>query len=407
MLVKAGEPNARYVEGMSPWSYDPFDARVIDDPYKVYATLREEHPCYYVAKRDIYVLSRFEDVRAALSNTSAFSSNQGVGYLRSALPMLISTDPPEHTRLRRIVAAKFTPRALAAWTARIQEIASSLLDPLINAGEVDFVSTVAAPFPIQVIAEMMGIPIERRADFKRWSANTIELLASADLPWRERSTMNDTLWEFAEYFAQVIRARREGAADHDDLISLLIRPADDGVQLTESEIISFCVLLLVAGNETTTNLIGNCMHHLARHAQDWQRLVSEPALVRGVIEESLRHEAPIQGFFRNTRERVIIGESTISASKKVLLLYAAANRDPRKYEDPERFRIDRQPADHLAFGFGPHTCLGAFLARLEMRVLLEHALTMVQSIELQGEGLRTRSALLRGFQRLPLRMHRR
>jgi cytochrome P450 len=146
------------------------------------------------------------------------------------------------------------------------------------------------------------------------------------------------------------------------------------------------------------------MHHLARYAPDWQRLVSEPALLRGAIEESLRHEAPVQGFFRNTRERVSIAGSTIPAGKKVLLLYAAANRDPRKYDDPERFRLDRQPADHLAFGFGPHTCLGAFLARLEMRVLLEHALTTLRSVALEGESVRTHSALLRGFRRLPLRM---
>lgn len=389
-----------------PWSYDPFDARVVDDPYAFYPTLREAHPCYHVASRDIYVLSRFEDVRAALSNTAAFSSNQGVGYQRSALPMLISTDPPDHTRLRRIVAGRFTPRTLASWTARIQEIVSSLVDPLIDAGEVDLVSEVAAPFPIQVIAEMMGVPIERRADFKRWSTNTIELLSGADLSWRERSAMNDTLWEFAEYFGEVIRARRAGAADHDDLISLLIRPSDDGDRLTEAEIISFCVLLLVAGNETTTNLIGNCMHHFAQNTPDWERLASEPALVRSAIEESLRHEAPVQGFFRNTRERVTVdGGHTIPAGKKVLLLYAAANRDPRKYEDAERFEIDRQPADHLAFGFGPHTCLGAFLARLEMRVLLEHALPKVRQLELAGDGVRTRSALLRGFQHLALRIH--
>jgi cytochrome P450 len=393
---------------MSSWSYDPFDRQVIENPYPFYEILREQHPCHYVANRDIYVLSRYEDVRSALSNTATFSLTQGVGYERRTAPMLISSDPPEHTRLRRIVAGRFTPRSLAAWTERVERIMRSLIEPLIGAGTADLVSELAAPFPVQVIAEMMDIPIERRADFKRWSANTIDVLSGAvDRTWRERMAMNETLWEFAVYFGEVIRARAKTAADRDDLISLLIRPSDDGDRLSEAEIVSFCVLLLVAGNETTTNLIGSCIQHLASHPADWDRLVREPTLVRSAIEESLRHESPVRGFFRNTLERVEIAGGAIPRGEKVLLLYAAANRDPRKYEDAGEFRIDRQATDHLAFGFGPHACLGAYLARLEMRVLLEHAVRNIASIEPVGQPVRTRNPLLRGFERLPLRIHSR
>jgi cytochrome P450 len=230
---------------------------------------------------------------------------------------------------------------------------------------------------------------------------------AVDRTWRERTAMNETLWEFAVYFGEVIRARQKHAAEHDDLISLLLQPSEDGDHLSEAEIVSFCVLLLVAGNETTTNLIGNCIHHLASHPADWERLVLEPTLVRSAIEESLRHQSPIQGFFRNTLEPVKIGGSTIKRGEKVMLLYAAANRDPRKFADPDQFRIDRQPTDHLAFGFGPHACLGAYLARLEMRVLLEHALREMRSIELVREAVRTRNPLLRGYERLPVRIQSR
>jgi len=388
---------------MSITSYDPFDPQVLEDPYPYYAWLRDHAPCYHSEKRGMYALSRYEDVRAALADTEGFSSTEGVGYERRPVPMMIAYDPPEHTRLRRIVAGRFTPRALARWTPRVERIVETLLDPLIGAGPVDLVANLAAPFPVQVIAEMMDIPIERRADFKRWSDNTVEALGGGvDLTPEQRTAVEMTIVEFAMYFAEVIRERAPRADSADDLISLLIRPNEDGERLADGEIVSFCVLLLVAGNETTTNLIGNSTHHLIRNPEQWRKLVQNPGLDRSLIEESLRYDAPIQGFFRNSTRELQIGGGTIPAGAKVMLLYGSANRDPHKFEAADEYRAERNPIDHIAFGFGPHTCLGAHLARLEVRALLARVLDKVARVRLEGEPVRTRNPLLRGLQKLPV-----
>lgn len=391
---------------MTITAYDPFDHAVLADPYPYYTFLREQAPCHYVANRDIYVLSRYEDVRAALSDTENYSSTEGVGYERRPVPMMIAYDPPQHTRLRQIVANRFTPRALAQWQTRIDSIVKTLVDPLVGAGTIDLVTQLSGPFPVQVIAEMMNVPLERRADFKRWSDNTVLALSGAvDLSADERAMVELTIVEFATYFDGVIKERAPHAADNDDLVSLLLRPSEDGAKLDDAEVLSFCVLLLVAGNETSTNLIGNFFRHAALTPADWTKLRADPNLVRGAIEESLRHEPPIQGFFRNTTRELSVAGGNIPKGSKVLLLYAAANRDQRKYPAPDEFRLERNPIDHIAFGFGPHTCLGAHLARLEMRSLLAYALERIARIELTGEPKLTRNALLRGYESLPVRLH--
>ena len=388
-------------EAPSLHAYDPFDVRVIEDPYPYYRHLRDQQPCYHNAARGIWVLSRYQDVRAALADTDAFSSTEGVGYERRPVPMMIAYDPPEHTRLRRIVASRFTPRALAAWEPRIDAVVKELWDPLLGAGPIDLVELLSGPFPVRVIAEMMDIPFERRADFKRWSDSTVEALGGAvGLPPEQRAKVEMTILEFATYFAGVVAERRPEAADRSDLISLLIRPSEDGESLSDMEIISFCVLLLVAGNETTTNLISNTVWHVLRTAGSWKRLVREPGLDKSLIEESLRYDAPIQGFFRNTTKALEIAGGTIPAGAKVMLLYGSANRDERKFEAPDEFRIDRNPLEHIAFGFGPHTCLGAYLARLEARALLRRVLGTLRSMSLEAEPVRTHNPLLRGFQSL-------
>ncbi|MDH5675814.1 MAG: cytochrome P450 [Myxococcales bacterium] len=390
---------------MTESGYDPFDPAVIGDPYPHYRWLREQAPCHYNAERDIYVLSRYADVRAALSNFELFSSTEGVGYERRPVPMMIAYDPPEHTRLRRIVAGRFTPRALAQWHERIEAIAADMVARAVEAGEVDLVEALAGPFPVQVIAEMMDIPMERRADFKRWSDNTVEALGGAvDASPEERAKVEMTIMEFAMYFAEVLRERRPEAADRDDLISLLIRPSDDGEALADHEIISFCVLLLVAGNETTTNLISNTAHHLMRLPDHWQRVVEDPSLIGPLIEEGLRYDAPIQGFFRNTLAETTVAGVTIPRGAKVFLLYGAANRDPAQFPEPDRFRVERNPLEHIAFGFGPHTCLGAHLARLEARILTRHMLERVTCMKPAGEAVRTQNPLLRGMESLPVKI---
>lgn len=385
--------------------YDPFDPEIIRDPYAHYAWLREHAPCHYNEERDIYVLSRYADVRAALANHEVFSSTEGVGYERRPVPMMIAYDPPEHTRLRRIVAGRFTPRALAQWQERIDQIAGAMVDDVLEAGECDLIDLLAGPLPVQVVAEMMDIPMDRRADFKRWSDNTVEALGGAvDATPEERMAVEMTIVEFAMWFAQVIQERRPKADVNDDLISLLIRPNEEGEALADEEIVSFCVLLLVAGNETTTNLIANTAHHLMHRPEQWRKVVDDPALVGSLIEEALRFDAPIQGFFRNTLSATEVAGVTIPQGAKVMLLYGAANRDPAKFEAPDELRAERNPIDHIAFGFGPHTCLGAYLARLEAKLLCQHVLEKVGCMSPAGEPVRTNNPLLRGMEKLPVRV---
>jgi len=385
-------------------SYDPFHPAVMADPYPYYRWLREHAPCYRNTQRDIYVLSRYDDVLWALRNPTAFSSDQGVGYERRPVPMMIAYDPPEHLRLRRIVSSRFTKRQVARWADRIQTIVDRLLDGILEAGRVDLVDSLSGPSPVQVIADMMGIPMERRADFKRWSDSTVEALGGAvDLSAEERERVEFTIFEFAMYFQGVIKERRaKGDANAEDLISLLIQANEDGERLTDPELVSFCVLLLVAGNETTTNLISNTALNLMKHPEQWSKLRANPGMIESFVEESLRFDSPIQGFFRNTKQAIELHGVTIPENAKVMVSYASANRDGDHFPEPDQYRIDRNPDDHLAFGKGNHSCLGAQLARLEARILARSCLERIAGMTLCGEPERTANPLLRGLARLPV-----
>jgi cytochrome P450 len=379
---------------------------VIADPYPYYAWLREQAPCYHVAKRGIWVLSRYGDVLEALRDPRVFSSNQGVGYERRPAPMMIAYDPPAHTRLRRIVSGQFTPRRVAELRPRIERIVVELLEPLLGAGPVDWIEQLALPFPVWVIAELMGIPPERRADFKRWSSATVQALGGAvDLAPAERMRVEAVIGEFAQYFMSVIQERRAAASGDDkgdDLIRLLLQANQGGEKLLDGELISFCILLLVAGNETTTNLIGNGALALLEQPEQWAQVEADPGLVPALIEEALRYDAPIQGFFRNTHEPVEIAGGAIPANAKVMVLYGSANRDPRQFADPDAFRVRRNPQDHLAFGAGPHICLGAHLARLEVETLTRVFLQRARGLRREGPPERTTNPLLRGIARMPV-----
>jgi cytochrome P450 len=383
---------------------DPFRPEVIEDPYPYYTRLRREAPCYYVKQRDVWVLSRYADIAAALRDPRVFSSSQGVGYERRPVPMMIAYDPPQHTRLRRIVAGQFTPRQAAKLAPRIEQIVDDLLTPLIDAGVVDLVECLSGPFPVTVIAEMMGIPADRRRDFKRWSDDTVTALGGAvDLSPEERMKVEASIGEFAMYFRSIIAERRErDDGESDDLISLLLRPSRDGEVLQEMEIVSFCVLLLVAGNETTTNLISNAVVALLENPDQWQEARRLEHGVEALVEEALRYDSPIQGFFRNTLSEVEVAGVTIPAGAKVMVLYGSANRDASRFPDPDAFRVERHPEDHLAFGWGPHTCLGAHVARLEARTLARAFLERVGAVRLEGVPERTQNPLLRGFESLPV-----
>jgi cytochrome P450 len=348
------------------------------------------------------VLSRYDDVLAGARAHGSLSSAEGVIYIRQPLPMMLTMDPPDHTRLRRIVARGFTPSAVSAWRPLVERLAVEAVDRMLDEGTTDAVSAVASPLPILVIAQILGVPPEDYPQFRDWSDKIVESLAvidPADVVRANRTV--EGILALQQYMAVLVEERRR--APTDDLLSRLVQPREEGA-LDATEVFWFSLLLLVAGNETTTNLLGNLLHTLASAPAMWDELRRDPALVPGAIEESLRHDSPIQGFFRTTVADYPLHGVEIPTGARVLLLYGAANRDPRHYADPDVFRVSRGAGDHLAFGSGIHLCLGAHLARLEGAAVLGELVRRVRRIEPAGEPVRNTNPILRGMAKLPLQL---
>ena len=381
--------------------YDPWADGVLADPYPWYRWLRTEAACYHAAERDLWVLSRYDDVVAALRNHEVFSSTQGIGYERRSRRDLVSVDPPEHTRLRRLVSRDFVPRAIAALEPRVEALVDGLLDSILEKQSAELVAELAEPLPVTVIAELLGVPAGRRADFKRWSSDLI-VAAGGQLGAEDEARTDASRKEFAAFLRQAVAERRDRAhLGATDLITGLVR-ASEADALSEAELIEFCMVLLVAGNETTTNAIGNGAVAMLAFPDQWTAVVRDPSLVTSFVEEVLRFDAPIQGFFRNTLAPVEVAGRAIPAGAKVLVLFASANRDPAHFPDPDTFMASRNPVDHVAFGSGIHHCLGAPLARLELGALARAFIRRVEWMLPAGEPVRTRNPLFRGVRALPV-----
>lgn len=381
--------------------FDPFAPEVKKNPYPYYAWLRREHPVYHQERLGFWVLSRYEDVEAAARQPEVFSSAQGIGPDWQPGLTMITKDPPEHTRLRKLLSKAFTPRMVRTLAPRIQAIVDHLIDGFIDRGTFDLVQDLAYPLPVIVIAEMLGVDPERRDDFKRWSDDVVHIVAAGQNDARLAQYMQS--WEaFKTYFVTLIEERRQ--TPKDDLVSALVMAQEERDALTLSEILNACLLLLVAGNETTTNLIGNGALALFTYAEEGLKLRQQPELIHTAIEEVLRFDSPIQGVFRSTTQDVDIRGTTIPAQSKVLLSWGSANRDGEVFPEPDRFDIERHIERHLAFGIGIHFCLGAPLARLEARIATEIILRRMQTITLDSAAAveRVDNPLFRGLKHFPL-----
>lgn len=387
-------------------TYSPFDAEVMADPYPVYRELRERAPVYWSAEVGSWVLSRYDDVAAALTDPATYSSASGIyptppqaEATDVLLPMLVTTDPPRHTKLRQLVSKAFTPRRIAALETGVQAIVDELLAEVPAAGPWDFVSGFSGPLPAMVIADLLGIPRDDRDRFRAWSTTLVQgnPLRGASGSGLEAATA------LYDYFTSFLAERR--ARPQDDLMTALVQAEVDGQHLSEDELLGFCLLLLVAGHETTTNLLSNAAVLLADHPESRQRLREEPELVPAAVEELLRFDSPVQGIGRTLTKPVHLHGRQMAAGDSVLLLFGSANRDDRVFADPEVFDVERSPERHLALGRGIHFCLGASLARMETRLALDALLacsTFGWEVDKSGAE-RLRSGPIRGFAALPVR----
>ena len=385
-------------------TYSPFDPEVIADPYPVYRQLRDHAPVYWSPQASTWVLSRYDDVAAALIDPATYSSASGifptppgVDMTQLFLPMLIMSDPPRHTQLRHLVSKAFTPRRIAGVEARIQTLVVDLLEQVSGAGTWDFVSGFAGPLPAIVIADMLGVPREDRDRFRTWSTTLIQ-----SNPIRgEFGPGLDAAAALYEYFSTFLAERR--AHPRDDLMTALVRAEVDGEHLSEEELLGFCLLLLIAGHETTTNLLSNSAVVLAQHPESRRQLADNPALVPAAVEELLRYDSPVQGLGRTLTRQVDLHGQPMKAGDTVLLLFGSANRDDHAFPDADRFDINRRPERQVAFGRGIHFCLGASLARLEARIALQALLARHRDWDVDlDSAVRLRSGPIRGYVSLPV-----
>ena len=390
-----------------PLGIEPMSAEFRRDPYPYYERLRREAPVH-LSSFGFWTVASYEDVSYVLKMPQIFSS-AGMGgpttvaqSMGSGVPVrsIITSDPPQHTLIRNTVNRAFTPRMVADLEQRIREITRELLDVVLASGQMDIMRDLATPLPVTVIAEILGIDPARREDFKRWS-NAIVNGFGDGTPAGAARVQEDRA-EFFAYMTEQVSARRK--APKGDLISAIVAAEDAEVAFTPDEVAAFAMLLLVAGNETTTNLIGNAMLALLEHPGQMALVAGEPARIPAMIEEALRYDAPVQFLFRQTTQETQLGGKTIPANNVVVPIYASANRDDAKFPNAARFDMTRNAQGHLAFGLGPHFCLGAPLARLEARVVFEELFARTRGIRLQEgvEAKRADSMFLRGLASLPL-----
>ena len=385
-------------------TYSPFDPEVIADPYPVYRELRDKAPAYWSPEASSWVLSRYDDVCAALTDPATYSSASGifptppgVDMTQLFLPMLIMSDPPRHTQLRHIVSKAFTPRRIAGLETSIHTIVDDLLNQAPDAGTWDFVSGFAGPLPAIVIADMLGVPREDRQQFRTWSTTLIQ-----SNPTRgEFGPGLDAAAALYDYFSAFLAERRTDPRD--DLMTALVHAEVDGQHLSEEELLGFCLLLLVAGHETTTNLLSNSAVVLAHHPESRWQLADNPDLVPPAVEELLRYDSPVQGLARTLTRQVDLHGQRMKAGDTVLMLFGSANRDDQAFPDADHFDIHRSPDRQVAFGRGIHFCLGAALARMEARIALQALLTRHRDWDVDlDSAARLRSGPIRGFASLPV-----
>jgi cytochrome P450 len=391
--------------------FDPFLPEVIANPYPFYRRLRAEDPVHQ-SPLGFWVLTRYDDCVMVLRD-QRFGREGFEGFLEQVYgaaseedrtpKSMLFRDPPDHTRLRALVNRAFTPRVVEGLRPRIGQIVEKLLDRVQDARAMEVIADLAYPMPVAVISEMLGVPEGDRDSIKQWSADIARSLDAIGLPFdgdlieRGRTARR----ALGEYFRGLIPERRKHPRA--DLLSLLIAAEEEGDKLSEAELLATCVLLYIAGHETTVNLIGNGLLALLRHPGELRRLCDDPGLIPSAVEELLRYDGPVQRTSRIAHADVEIGGRKIAKGAMVVVLIGAANRDPAQFSDPDRLDVARADNRHIAFGFGIHFCLGAPLARLEAQIALGTLLRRAPGLALATANPEWReSQVLRGLTALPV-----
>ncbi|GAA4638119.1 cytochrome P450 [Actinoallomurus vinaceus] len=391
-------------------SYDPYDYAIHEDPYPAYARLRDEAPLYRDDELDFWAISRHADVAAAFRDHERFSSVNGVSLDPSAwgpaahrTMSFLALDPPAHTRMRSLVSKGFTPRRVRELEGDILRLTRRHLDPALAEGAFDLIGDFAGRLPMDVISEMMGVPEADRDEVRRL----------ADLVVHREEGINDVPPEgmaaaltLAGYYQDLVAERRR--RPRDDLTSALLGAQDGADRLDEKEIVAFLFLMVVAGNETTTKLLGNALYWGWRNPGQLAGPLADPARIPAWIEETLRYDTSSQMIARTVTEDTALYGCVVPAGARMLLLIGAANRDPRVFPDPDAYDLDRDTSPLISFGGGRHYCLGANLARLEARVALTEFARQVQAYDIDaGNAVRVHSVNVRGFAALPISVTRR
>jgi len=342
-----------------------------------YAWMRQNEPVHFDERNGLWGIATYDGVLAAGRDSATFSNAGGSRPNTGPLPWMIDMDAPDHLKRRKIVSKGFTPARVRAHEERLGEICDELIDRVCERGECEFVGDLAAPLPMIVIGDMLGVPPEDRDDLLRWSDDMLGSLSGAP----DRIAAAATAFgEFDAYARDMIAERRTQPTD--DLVSLLVHAEVDGDRLDDTEIVFESLLLLVGGDETTRHVTSGGTEQLLRNPNERQRLVDDPGLLTSAVEEMLRWVSPIKNMHRTITRDVELGGACLRAGDKALLLYESANFDDAHFDEPERFDVRRAPNDHLAFGFGAHFCLGASLARLEVSTMLARVLERLPDLEL-------------------------
>jgi cytochrome P450 len=398
-------------------AFDPSDSGFLKDPYPVLNRLRESAPVFYDEGRERWFVTRHEDVRACLRDKRLGRNFRHMmtpeeidvppldprwhAFWQTERWSLLWLEPPDHTRIRKLVAAAFTPRSVEALREPARELAEELLEPLAEAGEMELLYDYAQPYSIAVICRMLGVPLDRHRDLLDWSHRMVKMY-EFDVPDEAAQAANRAAGEFQDYVRALIAERR--AHPRDDMVSALVEARVEGERLSDDEIVSTVIVLLNAGHEASVNTLGNGMLAFARHLEQWRRVVDGmvPAATAG--EELIRYDPPLQLFERWVlTDDFSVGDVAIPRGAKVAMLFGAANRDPRVFEVPDEFDVGREnAAQHIGFGGGIHVCIGAPLARVELEASLDALCRYWPDFELGEEPRRTGAFVIWGLQGLRL-----